>query len=561
MFKRNSAMVLNALIITAFLFLTFQPAMAAEPKYGGELIIAVGWDMARAPDPWYFNPIEEDFLNHVYERLTIGDWGKGPGGTKEFPFNSWYYPMNVAKGLLAESWSFSEDGLRLIVKLRQGVRFHDKPPVNGREMVATDVKFSFDRRFGTGSGFTEMSPHYRRPGMKNLDKVTAPDKYTVVFHFKVPSYLNETVILYDYNTQTYAPELIKETGAIKDWRQANGTGPYTIEDYVVGSTIVFKRNPNYYLEDELNPGNKLPYVERIKYVIMPEQTTQIAALRAGKIDFLNYSTVNWRDRDDILKTNRNMQVGTMRGGSSVGMYPNHQRKPFSDVRVRQALQMAIDIQAIRKLEGGVTSRLPSHISESFGASLYTQLKDYPAKVQEIYSFNPEKAKKLLKEAGYPKGFKTSTVTLKGNAERTEIIKHYWSQIGVDLKIKVLERGSFNNVRKSGDYDLLTYGYGWLAPHLTLGYFSKSAWWYTRQEDKFFNDAWEKVTKTVESKEQHRQAKALNEYITANVFHIQIIGDYERYIFAQPWVKGWHGEYELGLHNQAAVLARVWLDRK
>jgi len=135
-----------------------------EPIYGGSLTQLMP-NLSRGFDP--YRAANFSFNNYgtlVLETLGIGDRTKGPGGTNEYGFVLPQPDLVYSKGALAESWEVSPDGLAVTFHIRKGVHFHNKPPVNGRELTANDVKYCFDRLLGIGSGFTEPTPYNLQVG-------------------------------------------------------------------------------------------------------------------------------------------------------------------------------------------------------------------------------------------------------------------------------------------------------------------------------------------------------------------------------------------------------------
>ena len=123
----------------------------------------------------------------------------------EYHFQGGYVmPIHVIEGSLAESWEISADGLAYTFHVREGVHWHDKEPMNGREFTADDVVFNFHRMLGVGSGFTEPSPGIGELGKPQWESITAPDKYTVVFRLKQP-YLRTVNVVSDWYSMVIYP--------------------------------------------------------------------------------------------------------------------------------------------------------------------------------------------------------------------------------------------------------------------------------------------------------------------------------------------------------------------
>ena len=197
---------------------------------------------------------------------------------------------------MAESWE-TRDDTTIVLNIREGVQWHDKAPMNGREFTADDMVYNYHRLLGLGSGFTEPSPAIGALGQVGIESITASDDWTVVFKLDRPHFFALSNIL-DYNTLwMYPPDVIKQHGDAKDWRNLVGTGPFMLTDYVEGSSLTFEKNPNYWGFDEKYPENRLPYVDKIITLLMQEETTRLAALRSGKVGYLGYATGGGMVRD------------------------------------------------------------------------------------------------------------------------------------------------------------------------------------------------------------------------------------------------------------------------
>ncbi len=189
----------------------------------------------------------------------------------KWSFTSHYTPLATVKPHLAESFE-QPDPLTIIFKIREGIPWHDKAPMNGRELVAEDIVFNFHRFTGLGSGFTEASSMAGGVTSLPIESITAPDRYTVVFKLKKISF-NALDLIYFESCEAawiYPPEVIKEHGDAQDWRNIVGTGPYSLTDWVEGSSMTFTKNPNYWKDDEKFPGNRLPYADELKQLFMTD---------------------------------------------------------------------------------------------------------------------------------------------------------------------------------------------------------------------------------------------------------------------------------------------------
>ena len=155
-------------------------------------------------------------------------------------------PLFGLRGALAESWDISEDGITYTIHIRQGVHFHDKPPVNGREMTADDVEYTFHRNLGKCIDRDRVQSEAEpTPGIKwydgwdtmPIESITATDKWTVVFKLTRPDARALRSIIGNVVHYIVAREVIEEYGDMKDWRNVVGTGPWMLTDFVEDTSM------------------------------------------------------------------------------------------------------------------------------------------------------------------------------------------------------------------------------------------------------------------------------------------------------------------------------------
>ena len=269
-----------------------------KPKYGGEMVIRASRNIV------LFDPFITEPLTNIHsawlERLVMDDWTLDP---TIFDYKSHWHPSQYLKGFLAESWEFA-DPSTYVAHLRKGIQWQDKSPANSREFIADDVVFHFNRLFGLDGGFNKPSPF---PGavaaFQDLISVTATDRYTVVFKWKTPNpwFIMETLHEISPAMGLENPDAVKKWGDLNNWHHAIGTGPFILKDFVSGSSATLIRNPDYWGHDERHPQNKLPYVDTVKYLIIPDEAIALETMRAGKIDII--TEVSFREAQLMQKTN------------------------------------------------------------------------------------------------------------------------------------------------------------------------------------------------------------------------------------------------------------------
>ena len=388
--------------------------VVTAPEWGGTLTYATNMPETGGSDAVVNGRSGLLLVQGVLEKPAIANWAldRNEWGTSMYSANT---PLWTLTGALAESWE-TPDPTTIVLNIRKGVHWHDKPPMSGREFTADDMVYNYHRYLGLGSGFTE-SANPGDLGKMGIESVTASDKYTVVFKLERPRLFALKQILQWYTLFMHPPEVIKEHGDANDWRNVVGTGPFMLTDYVEGSSVTFIKNPNYWGFDEKYPENRLPYVDELTALIMREEATRLAALRSGKIDYLgvvgNNQIKSIDQVESLARTNPEIAQWPFveRSGYAFGVNVNN--PPFNDIRVRKAMQMALDLETINNtfFKGRADTTPHGQIGESH-KGWFIPFDEWPEEVKQGYMYNPEGAEKLLDEAGYPRGadgirFKTS----------------------------------------------------------------------------------------------------------------------------------------------------------
>ena len=305
-----------------------------------------------------------------------------------------------------------------------------------------------------------LKPNPRCPArFKDLISVTATDKYTVVFKWKItnPDIIMETMHSIGNAQFIENPEAVKQWGDLNDWHHAIGTGPFILKDFVSGVSATLVKKPNYYGYDERYPQNKLPYVDEIKYLIIPDEAKAIEALRAGKIDIVDQ--ISPVQALAVRKTNPEILQITHPDANAESLEPRNDVAPFNDIRVRKAMQMAIDLPSIAKTYyKGTVEPYPATMTSRYMKGFGFPYEEWPQELKDEYTYNPAVAKKLLAEAGYPNGFKTNVVAdTGGDIELLEIVKSYFADIGIEMEIRPMDYATLDNfVKTNHKHDQITY---------------------------------------------------------------------------------------------------------
>jgi peptide/nickel transport system substrate-binding protein len=533
-----------------------------KPQYGGELVIRANSNIVNF-DP--YNASGGNIQSAWMERLVSDDWTMDPA---VFDYKAHWRPSQYMKGHLAERWELT-DPHTYVCHLRKGIHWQNIPPANGREFTADDVVFHFNRMCGLG-GFAKSS---FSGAFQDLVSVTAVDKYTVVFKWKTANPMIITEALYQVTPPQCLenPEAVKQWGDLNDWHHAIGTGPFILKDVVDGKSATLVKNPRYWGHDERYPKNNLPYLDRVKFVIIPDEAEAIAAMRAGKIDIIDH--ISPVQAYALQKTNPEIAIMTHPDSNAFSIEPRNDTAPFNDIRVRKAMQMALDLPAISMSHyQGIVDPTPCTFTLSNMTGWEFPYAEWPQDLKDEYSFNPAAARKLLADAGYPNGFKTNIVAdAASDLELMRIVRSYFAQIGIDMEIREMESAAWADfVSKGRKHDQLAHrvvgpmGHT-SAPMFDLTQYAKGArnnW--AMVDDAGFNSFLPRALAATDFEDLRKIMREANEYVAQQHFSI-CLQRIMAYSLCQPWVKGFNGQFGSawahggGPAMLSFYLGRFWVD--
>jgi peptide/nickel transport system substrate-binding protein len=427
------------------------PALCGEaaepPKRGGILRV-------RGRDPVHFDPhLTRDARTHsalsfLCSRLLRYKVG---GDVRPGTF--------IVEPDLAERWEEPND-TTYVFYLRRGVRWHNKPPVNGRELVAEDVKFTFDR-------FLSEKGNPSRYFLDSVDRVEVVDRYTVKFFLHEPFVWLLDMLASATSMWIIAPEAAQQYGDLKRVETAIGTGPFILERYEPNVKTVFRRNPDYFV-----PG--LPYVDGVEWLVVEDESTGLAMYRTGQIDAgpgLQWD-VRQADLDSLKQSHPNLRFQDMLANNATTIWMRTDKSPFTDVRVRRAMSHAIDRQGLIEavwMRGELSPAVPRGLAEW---SLPIEQLGEGAK---YYRYDPQEARRLLTEAGYAKGFKTTLNATGGYGrdmlDAVQLVQRYLKEVGIEVELKIQEYGAYQATTGQGKFEGLAmgpYALGWEADSSLYG---------------------------------------------------------------------------------------------
>ena len=319
-----------------------------------------------------------------------------------------------AQPKLALSWEPSEDFKTWTFKLRPGVKFHDGTPFN-----AAAYKENFDRQKDPANKC--RCAFY----IAYVKSVEAADDLTVVFHLNDPQVNLPSLMNYaNQNAAVHSPAAWKAKG--DDYsRNPVGTGPYIMKSWTAGDRMVLEKNPDYWDKDKV-------YFDRIVLKPLPDAQSRCASLQSGEVDLI------WDDEadaDNIQKAQKDpkLTVHTYTGSGASVYAMNTKVAPFDDVRVRQALVMAIDR---KKWSQAMSNGLAKPASNPYGEGSWVKCKDDGALPNDI-----EKAKALIKDYGKPVEFKMLVTATPRGRTNGQILQQFWRNIGANMEIEQVDQAT------------------------------------------------------------------------------------------------------------------------
>lgn len=331
---------------------------------------------------------------------------------------------------LAESWDISDDGTTYTFHLRSGITFH-----NGDPLTANDVKYTFDEALNPALQGQWLGI------LEGVEAVTVIDDATVAVHLKAAdaSFLDQIVYLGIPDSKVHSA-----VGADAYAIQPVGTGPFKFVSWERNSELVLERNDDYWLTR--------PHLDGVVFRAIPERSVAAVELESGGVDL----AISLNAQDLLrLEGNANIVIDSTPTLSYYYIAMNNQSGPMADARVRRALAMAIPMdQFVDTIFQGVgairaySSFAPNNLA--YSAQL---VEDYPA-------YDPEAARTLLAEAGYPNGFETTLYTPTDSARRQlgELVQAALAQVGVKADVRSVEFGTLLPLTYTGDAPMWILGW-------------------------------------------------------------------------------------------------------
>ncbi|TBG74610.1 ABC transporter substrate-binding protein [Rhizobium leguminosarum] len=386
--------------------------MAQEtPKQGGDIVVTYKDDITTLDPAIGYDWVNWSMIKSLYSRLM--DYA--PGTPNPVPS-------------LADSFTVSPDGLTYTFKLHKGVKFS-----NGREVVASDVKYSIERAVdpktqGPGAGFFGAIKGFEdETGGKTttLSGIETPDDGTVIFNLSRPdaTFLHVLAI----NFASVVPKEAVEAAAGDFGKKPVGSGTFILKDWTIGQQLVFERNKDYFVKG-------VPYIDSFKVEVGQEPLVALLRLQKGEVDIAGdgippakfLEIKNSAEGAQMIVDGEQLHTGYITLNTKV--------KPFDNVKVRQALNMAINKERITRILNGRAT--PAN------QPLPPLMPGYD-KSFTGYAYDVAKAKALLAEAGYPDGFETVLYSTNTDPQPriAQAIQQDLAAVGVKAEVRALAQAN------------------------------------------------------------------------------------------------------------------------
>lgn len=404
-YKRKNIIGMASLVFLFFVFVFAANTFADQPRYGGILKISQPYENRGLGYPPTVKQTEIRLVSACVETLLRVD------------------EKGRVSPSLAESWKYDPQQKTLTLNLRKGVKFHDMTDFN-----AEAVKYNMTVIFSKQNSV-----------MINVDEVLVPDEYTIVLRLK--KWSNDILPYLGMKWGLIiSPDAYKKHGA--DWCNSHpvGTGPFKFVSWQRDVMHKFERFDHYWQKGK-------PYLDGIEWHIVVDPVTQLAAFRDGEHHIM--TVLDTKDARQLENTGKYKIISLPGGFQLISGDGIHPESPWSKVKVRQAMMHAIDRESIAAAVGsGYWGVSPRHQLAREGTwEDNPDVKGYP--------YNPEKARQLLAEAGYPNGFKTSLLTI----NKPQYIVSYMTaiqnqliEVGIDASLELLDTGKEFQINVGGSWD-------------------------------------------------------------------------------------------------------------
>ena len=453
-----------------------QTEVTGDAVYGGSIVVGITQDLDGLDPHKAVSAGTSEVLNNVFEGLEKVD----TDGT--------------LKPAIASKYKVSDDQLTYTFTIRDGVKFH-----NGKDVTADDVVYSIKRCAGLLSEEEEDGVKVVS-GLSLVTDVAASDDHTVEVTLSEPFseliyYMTFAIIPADYDKQDTYPI---------------GTGPFKFVSYEPLGSFVMEKNEDYYVAG-------VPYLDQVTFKIAASADAAFSEILSGAIDIFPYLTQN-----QVSQLTNQYEVKVGSSNIIQALYLNNAVEPFINPLVRQALCYAIDRQAVVDMLFGGNG-------EIIGTNMFPNYKDYyNADLVNTYSYDIDKAKELLTQAGYPDGF-TFTITVPSNyqphVDTAQVLVDQLSKVGITAKIQTVEWANWlSDVYTNRNFDATVVGLAadYIAPgSVLLRYNSDSSKNFLNYKNSEFDTIYKDAIKESDQNKKIEDFKKLQELLTNDAASVYI----------------------------------------
>jgi peptide/nickel transport system substrate-binding protein len=372
---------------------------------------------------------------------------------------------------------------------------------------------------------------------------------------------------YRFGYGYYSGIVPRETGGVdrKSWRNVVGTGPFTLAEYIHGNSQTHVKNADYW-DTEVIDGKAypIPFVDKVVYRIIKDEATFLTALRTGRLDILE--AIRWIAVDHLKETTPELRWNRWlaTGGNFLALRVD--TEPLHDRRVRRALNLAVNQSEIVELFYGGHAELMAYPQHPGFGDYYQPLEEMPASVQELFSYDPDKARALLAEAGYPDGFELEVQVCScspSNMDLVPLLEDYLSEVGVKLIIQPMEYASYLSAMTTRTHSpgyFMTSGHVNPTTTLRKSFVSRQTWNPSMYSDPAFDDRIAELYRTRDEDQRIAMVRELTVEILDEAPYVWLPTGYT-YTAWWPWVRNYGGELRAGAVRPAPIYARLWIDRE
>jgi peptide/nickel transport system substrate-binding protein len=452
------------------------------------------------------------------------------------------YQKTVIIPSVATKWE-TPDAATITFHLQPGVKFSSPSPLNGRALTSADVRWSFEYASRTGAVKGSKLPQgqfgYMFEGMQSVD---TPDDTTVVVRFAAPfaPFLSYAAT---YGTQILPHEIFDTDGSFS--KQVLGSGPMQLDvaGSQHGSRWTFKRNQNYWISGQ-------PYLDAANYLVFKDAETMYAAFQTHQIDILK--AVVDHDVKSVLAANPNAVRQQALDPNAQGLYMSATHPPFNDVRARQAVALAINRDEFDRSLGAGEGNwpVPAATPDLWSA----------AEAKSILKYDPQQAKQLLADAGYPNGLKIDLMFASGKDDATEaqLLQSQLKAAGIELSIQQVDAAAKSSREHGADYTMDLHAFpvfGDLDSRLYGSYHSKGTANQQRINDPKLDALIEAQRRESDATKRRELLRTVTRYIAENAVDVALFRQTINTLW-QPYVKNYADNWQQYNFN----IPNVWLEK-